>query len=236
MSSEVLMRLENVSKIYHMGEVEVHALDQASLEIKTGELVVLVGPSGSGKSTLLNLMGGMDVPTCGRISYLGNDLSHAGDKELTLFRRNEVGFVFQFYNLIPDLTAAENIALAAEMASKPLPIDEVLQEVGLLERSRHFPSQLSGGEQQRISIARAIVKRPRLLLCDEPTGALDFQSGKMILSYLKKINSDMNTTVIIVTHNTVIAAMADRVIHMGSGKIVKDYLNEKPLSPERIEW
>ncbi|MDD3269593.1 MAG: ABC transporter ATP-binding protein [Syntrophomonadaceae bacterium] len=235
MEKPVLMRLENISKQYHMGEVIVEALKETSLDIYAGELLVIVGPSGSGKSTLLNLVGGMDKPSSGQIFFNGKELSVAGDQDLTMYRRQEIGFVFQFYNLIPDLTAAENVALAAELVEEPLTVDEALQGVGLLERSRHFPSQLSGGEQQRVSIARALVKKPHFLLCDEPTGALDYQTGKSILGLLDRVKN-MGTTVIIVTHNTAIAAMAERVIRMRSGDIIEVLVNENPLPPERIEW
>ncbi|MEN6350007.1 MAG: ABC transporter ATP-binding protein [Syntrophomonas sp.] len=236
MEKPILMRLENVSKQYQMGEVVVDALKETSLDIYESELLVIVGPSGSGKSTLLNLVGGMDAPTSGRIIFAGREISAAGEQELTMYRRKEIGFVFQFYNLIPDLTAAENVALAAGLVDQPLPVDEALQEVGLLERSRHFPSQLSGGEQQRVSIARAVVKKPRFLLCDEPTGALDYQTGKSILGLLDRVKREMGSTVIIVTHNTAIAEIAERVIRMRSGNIVEITTNRNPLPPERIEW
>ncbi len=236
MGESILLHLEKVSKQYQMGEVVVDALLESDLEIKTDELIVMVGPSGSGKSTLLNILGGMDQPTTGQVLFMGRDLSKAEDKELTQYRRNQVGFVFQFYNLIPDLTAEENIALAAQLVDNPLPVSEVLEMVGLQERNRHFPSQLSGGEQQRIAIARAIVKRPPLLLCDEPTGALDYETGKSVLSLLDRINREMGSTVIIVTHNTAIAAMARRVIRLRRGSIVEVTENANPLTPERIEW
>lgn len=230
------MRLEKISKQYQMGEVVVDALRETSLDIYEGELLVIAGPSGSGKSTLLNLVGGMDVPTTGRIIFAGKEISAASDQELTMYRRQEIGFVFQFYNLIPDLTAAENVALAAGLVEEPLTVDEALQEVGLLERSRHFPAQLSGGEQQRVSIARAVVKKPRFLLCDEPTGALDYQTGKSILGLLDRVKREIGSTVIIVTHNTAITDIAERVIRMRSGNIVEIITNENPLPPERVEW
>ncbi|MEN6326151.1 MAG: ABC transporter ATP-binding protein [Syntrophomonas sp.] len=236
MEKPLLMRLENVSKQYHMGEVIVEALKNTSLDIYEGELLVILGPSGSGKSTLLNLLGGMDKPSSGQIFFNSQELSTADEQDLTMYRRREIGFVFQFYNLIPDLTAAENIALAAELVDDALSLDEALKGVGLLERSRHFPAQLSGGEQQRISIARALVKKPRLLLCDEPTGALDYQTGKSILELLEKVKREFGSTVIIVTHNTAIAEMAERVIRMRSGLIIETIVNENPLPPERIEW
>jgi putative ABC transport system ATP-binding protein len=236
MESELLMVIENISKTYIMGEVRVQALKESSLNIYPGELLVILGPSGSGKSTLLNIIGGMDRPDSGQVIFKGLDLSKASDRELTMFRRHEVGFVFQFYNLISDLTAWENVELAASLVDDPLDSDEVLKQVGLTDRKDHFPAQLSGGEQQRISIARALVKKPSLLLCDEPTGALDLATGKTILELLKKANQLMGSTIIIVTHNTAIAQMADRVIRMGSGSIADIYNNESPVPPERIEW
>lgn len=219
-----------------MGEVTVEAIKEISLTIFEGELLVILGPSGSGKSTLLNIIGGMDVVSSGRVYYGQEDLSRAGEEKLTRFRRYELGFVFQFYNLIPDLTARENVELAAGLVERPLPVDEVLKEVGLETRMDHFPSQLSGGEQQRVAIARAAVKSPRLLLCDEPTGALDHLTGKLILGLLAKVNRERKSTVVIVTHNAPISAMAHRVIRMSSGKIVEITENQSPASPERIEW
>lgn len=234
--SKVLMRLEDVSRTYIMGEVSVKALKDVTLDILEGELLVILGPSGSGKSTLLNLIGGMDLPTDGHILYSQHDLSNAKEEVLTRYRRNEVGFIFQFYNLIPDLTARENVELASNLVDKPEKATKVLQEVGLKERANHFPTQLSGGEQQRVSIARALVKNPRLLLCDEPTGALDDQNGKMILGLLAEIKQQRGSTVIIVTHNSAIAPIANRVIKMRSGSIVELTTNPNPLPPERIEW
>jgi putative ABC transport system ATP-binding protein len=236
MERQVLMRLEKVRKTYDMGEVKVEALKESSLDIYDGELLIILGPSGSGKSTLLNIMGGMDSPTSGQVIFADQNISGGGEDVLTHYRRNEVGFVFQFYNLIPDLTARENVELAAQLVKKPLPIDEILEEVGLNQRMDHFPSQMSGGEQQRISIARAVIKNPRLLLCDEPTGALDFQTGKLILGLLKKINQEKGCTVILITHNTAIGAMGDRVARMRSGEIVEITENPNPISPEGIEW
>lgn len=236
MPQEVLMSLKNISKTYTMGEVQVEALKETSLEIYEGELLVILGPSGSGKSTLLNLMGGIDQPGTGQIVFNNRPLTNAREKDLTLYRRRDVGFVFQFYNLIPDLTAAENVALAAELVAEPLAVDEVLQDVGLFERRDHFPSQLSGGEQQRVAIARAIVKRPRLLLCDEPTGALDYETGKMVLKLLSGVREKYAGTVVIVTHNTAIGGMADRVVRMRSGQVVDILVNACPLPPERIDW
>ncbi len=236
MDTEVLMKLNNVTKSYVMGEVTVEALKETTLDIYSGELLVILGPSGSGKSTLLNIIGGMDKPSSGEIIFKDRNLSKASDHELTLFRRNEIGFVFQFYNLISDLTAGENVELAASLVKNPLTSQEVLTQVGLADRIDHFPSQLSGGEQQRISIARAMVKNPTLLLCDEPTGALDYQTGKTILGLLKKAQELMGRTIIIVTHNTAIGEIADRVVRMRSGSIAEISLNESPVPPERIEW
>lgn len=236
MQKNVLMKLDRVTKTYIMGEITVEALKETSLEIYEGELLVILGPSGSGKSTLLNIMGGMDTPTSGAVYFQGENLSRAGQAHLTRYRRNEVGFVFQFYNLIPDLTAQENVELAADLVEKPLPAREVLAKVGLESRMDHFPSQLSGGEQQRVSIARAAVKNPRLLLCDEPTGALDNQTGRLILALLKQINRERKSTVAIVTHNTAIGAMAERIVRMSSGGIVETTVNQDPLPPERVEW
>lgn len=233
---EELMRFENITKTYDMGEVKVEALKESSFDIWRGELIVILGPSGSGKSTLLNIMGGMDTPDSGQIFFSGRNLSRAGSKELTQYRRRDIGFIFQFYNLIPDLTAYENIALAAELVDDPLPVDEVLEEVGLTERRNHFPAQLSGGEQQRVAIARALVKRPQLLLCDEPTGSLDDQTGKMVLGLLSRVSSKEKMTVVIVTHNTSIGQIANRILRLRSGQIVEIIVNENPLPAERIEW
>lgn len=230
------MSLTGVTRYFKMGEVTVRALEETTLNIFEGEILVLLGPSGSGKSTLLNILGGMDLPSTGRVVFDGLDLSRASEGALTAYRRKEVGFVFQFYNLIPDLTAWENVELAAGLVDNPLPLEEVFKEVGILERKDHFPSQLSGGEQQRVAIARGAAKNPRLLLCDEPTGALDHQSGKLILSLLARINRDRGSTVVIVTHNTVIGDMAHRVARMRSGQIVEMVENDSPVSPERIEW
>lgn len=228
--------IENLKKTYKMGEVNVHALNDVSFEIEKGEFVVILGPSGSGKSTLLNIVGGMDLPSEGRVFIEGKEITSYGDKEMTLYRRNTVGFVFQFYNLMSNLTAKENVELATEICSDALNIDEVMDAVGLKDRSDHFPSQLSGGEQQRVAIARAVAKNPQLLLCDEPTGALDFQTGVAILDLLSRINREYNKTVVVITHNASIAQMADRVVKMRSGKILENIKNDKPLSTERIEW
>lgn len=236
LANKVLMSLTDISKTYTMGEVKVEALKPTSLEIYAGELLVILGPSGSGKSTLLNLIGGIDAPSGGQTVYGNQALTNGSEKDLTRYRRQEVGFVFQFYNLVADLTAAENVALAAELVAEPLAVDDVLRDVNLLERRDHFPSQLSGGEQQRVAIARAIVKNPKLLLCDEPTGALDYETGKLVLRLLRDIQEKHGSTVIIVTHNTAIADMADRVVRMRSGSVADIFINENPLLPERIEW
>ncbi|MDD3894071.1 MAG: ABC transporter ATP-binding protein [Syntrophomonadaceae bacterium] len=230
------MQLNNVTRTYLMGEVKVQALHPVNLEIYHGELLVILGQSGSGKSTMLNILGGMDTPDSGCAMFGGLDLAKANDKFLTEYRRREVGFVFQFYNLIPDLTARENVELAANLVENPLPVEKVLEQFGLGGRMDHFPSQLSGGEQQRVSIARALVKNPKILLCDEPTGALDFETGKIVLTLLETVNREWNTTVVIVTHNTPLADMAGRVIKMRSGKIIDIIENHVPLRPELIEW
>ncbi len=219
-----------------MGEVQVEALRESSLEIPEGDLLVLLGPSGSGKSTLLNLLGGMDLPSGGDVWFRRENLATAKERELTCYRRRVVGFVFQFFNLIPDLTARENVAIAAELVESPLPIEEVLDRVGMTDRMDHFPSQMSGGEQQRVAIARAVVKNPLLLLCDEPTGSLDAATGRLILALIEEINRTLGTTVVIVTHNAAIAAMGRRVVRMSSGLIVEESVNETPLPPERISW
>ncbi|WFA10471.1 ABC transporter ATP-binding protein [Tissierella sp. Yu-01] len=219
-----------------MGEVIVPAIKHIDLEINKGEFVVILGPSGSGKSTLLNIIGGMDTPSEGKVIMDGEDIINFNDKRLTYYRRDKIGFVFQFYNLMGTLTARENVELATEICKNALDIDEVLETVGLGERKDHFPSQMSGGEQQRVAIARAVAKNADLLLCDEPTGALDFETGIRILALLKEINKKYNKTVVIITHNTPIGDMADRVIKMRSGEIIEDYINENPVDPERIEW
>lgn len=233
---QVLMKVENVSKSYQMGEVPVNALQNADFELYEGEFVVILGPSGSGKSTLLNILGGMDLPSEGCVLVKGEEITKYNDRKLTAYRRDKVGFVFQFYNLMANLTARENVELATEICKEALNIDEVMEAVGLGERKGHFPSQMSGGEQQRVAIARAVAKNPLLLLCDEPTGALDFQTGIMILELLHKINKTFNKTVVIITHNMAIGDMGDRVIKMRSGKIVEIKENQNPIPPERIEW
>jgi len=228
--------LRAVSKVYRMGDVEVQALREVDLDLYAGELVVLLGASGSGKSTLLNILGGLDVPTSGEVRYMDHSLSSAGEEALTRFRREHVGFVFQFYNLIPSLTALENVSLVTEIAEHPLDPEEALRLVGLTERRNHFPAQLSGGEQQRVAIARAVAKRPDALLCDEPTGALDYATGKMVLEVLASVNRELGTTTAVITHNAAIAGMADRVIRMSSGRIVEVTRNVRRLSPSELSW
>lgn len=225
-----------LSKVYHMGEVEVHALRSVDLELYEGEFVVLLGPSGSGKSTILNILGGLDTPSSGRVIFRDHDLVAADERELTRFRREHVGFVFQFYNLIPSLTALENVELITEISDNPMPAEEALKLVGLGERLHHFPAQLSGGEQQRVAIARAIAKRPDVLLCDEPTGALDFNTGKLVLEVLEHVNQNLGTTTAVITHNAAIAAMADRVIRLGSGQIVEIHRNATKARPGDLQW
>ncbi len=225
-----------LTKTYRMGEAEVHALRGVDLDIGAGEFIVLLGPSGSGKSTLLNILGGLDTPSSGSIAFKDHDLSQADEAALTRYRREHVGFVFQFYNLIPALTARENVALVTDIAVQPMPAAEALAWVGLAERLDHFPSQLSGGEQQRVAIARAIAKRPDVLLCDEPTGALDYQTGKLVLEVIAKINAELGTTAMVITHNAAIAGMADRIFKLGDGKIVGESRPERKLTPAEISW
>lgn len=231
-----ILRVENLCKSYQMGEIEVKALKDASFHVNEGEFVVVLGPSGSGKSTLLNIIGGMDTPTSGKVFFNEEEITGFDEKKLTEFRRSRVGFVFQYYNVMASLTAEENVELAMEIVENPLPVDEVIKAVGLDERRDHFPSQLSGGEQQRVSIARAIAKNPELLLCDEPTGALDYNTGISIMSLLRKLNREMGKTLIVITHNSDIALMADRVIRMRSGEIIADTVNLNPVNAEEIKW
>ncbi|MFP6657611.1 MAG: ABC transporter ATP-binding protein [Pirellulales bacterium] len=233
---EILMRLESVSRVFQMGEVEVRALDGFSLDIFAGELIVLVGPSGSGKTTALNIIGGLDRATSGRVYFKGRVMTTATPRELTRFRRESVGFVFQFYNLVPNLTARENVTVATELCPAAMDEARALDLVDLGDRVEHFPSQLSGGEQQRVAIARALAKNPELLLCDEPTGALDFETGKRALRLLRDVARDMDKTVIIITHNTAIAEIADRVVYLRSGEIVSIDVNDSPAPPEEIIW
>jgi putative ABC transport system ATP-binding protein len=219
-----------------MGEVSVEVLKRITLDIHTDELLAIVGPSGSGKTTILNLVGGLDSPTVGQIFYRGRDLTRATPSALTAYRRTEVGFIFQFFNLVPNLTARENILIAAELIAEPRDVDEVLRLVGLEDRSEHFPSQMSGGEQQRVAIARAVAKRPTLLLCDEPTGSLDFHTGKRVLRLLVDLNRQWQTTVVIITHNSAIAEVAHRVVHLRSGEITEVVRNPSPIAPEEVVW
>jgi putative ABC transport system ATP-binding protein len=232
----VLLQARALAKTYRTGEVEVRALHDVDLEVARGEFIVLLGPSGSGKSTLLNILGGLDVPSAGSVRFAGQDLSAASEAELTAYRRRHVGFVFQFYNLIPSLTVRENVALVTDIAAQPMPVDEAIDRVGLTPRRDHFPAQLSGGEQQRVAIARAIVKRPELLLCDEPTGALDYQTGKLVLQVIADIHREIGTTVIVITHNAAIAGMADRVIHLGDGGIQRIDANAHRITAAELSW
>lgn len=228
--------MESVTKTYAMGEITVHALREVSLQILEGELLVILGASGSGKSTLMNILGGLDTPTSGSVQYRGTDITRATEDELTRFRRSSVGFVFQFYNLIPSLTALENVQLVTDIVERPMDPAHALDLVGLGNRLHHFPSQLSGGEQQRVAIARAIAKQPDVLLCDEPTGALDYSTGVLVLDVIEQVHRELNTTVALITHNASIADMADRVIGMQSGSIQREYCNVTRTSPLDIVW
>jgi putative ABC transport system ATP-binding protein len=232
----VLMRLEQVDRWFQMGEIRVEALKGVSLEILQAEFLALVGPSGSGKTTILNLVGGLDSPSQGKILYRGRDLSQADSRQLTQYRREEVGFVFQFYNLVPNLTARENIMVSTDISERPRDVDEVLDLVGLRDRADHFPAQLSGGEQQRVAIARAVAKNPELLLCDEPTGALDFATGKRVLRLLVDLNRQLRKTVVVNTHNSALASVAERVVHLRSGEITEIGTNASPIAPEEVIW
>ena len=236
MDVTAVFRARGLTKVYHMGEVEVYALRDVDLDLFAGEFLVLLGPSGSGKSTLLNILGGLDVPTSGTVRFLDHDLTVDDERELTRFRREHVGFVFQFYNLIPSLTALENVALVTDIAERPMDPAEALRLVGLSDRMHHFPAQLSGGEQQRVAIARAIAKRPDVLLCDEPTGALDYETGLIVLQALAEVNRTLGTTVAVITHNAAIAGMADRVLRMRSGRITEITRNEHRLAPTELTW
>jgi putative ABC transport system ATP-binding protein len=236
MDAKAVFQAQGLSKVCHMGEVDVYALREVDLELFVGEFVVLLGPSGSGKSTLLNILGGLDVPTSGSVRFLDHDLTVNDERELTRFRREHVGFVFQFYNLIPSLTALENVALVTDIAQRPMDPAEALRMVGLEERMHHFPAQLSGGEQQRVAIARALAKQPDVLLCDEPTGALDYETGLIVLKVLAEVNRKLGTTVAVITHNAAIAGMADRVIRMRSGRITELERNAGRLAPTELTW
>lgn len=235
-SADAVFHMHEITKVYRMGDVEVHALRGVTLDLLPGEFVVMLGPSGSGKSTLLNILGGLDVPTSGEVHYRDHNLTDASREELTRFRREHVGFVFQFYNLVPSLTALENTSLVTEISANPLNAEECLRMVGLGERLHHFPAQLSGGEQQRVAIARAVVKRPEVLLCDEPTGALDYTTGKLVLEILDRVNRELETITVVITHNAAIAAMADRVLRISSGQIVDVQKNERRASPAELTW
>jgi len=236
MGHDVLYTVRNLTKSYQMGDVTVYALRGVDLEIYDGEFLVLLGPSGSGKSTLLNLVGGMDTPTDGTVQLGELDLADFSERRLTAYRREHVGFIFQFFNLIPSLTARENVEIAAQICPNPLPVDETLELVGLLDRADHFPSQLSGGEQQRVAIARAVCKNPEVVLGDEPTGALDYETGKVVLDVLKDVHRRSGKTVIVVTHNAAIAAMADRVVRLRSGRIQSIETIEAPVEPKDLKW
>jgi len=233
---EIVYEARGLRKVYQTGELDVVALHGVDIDFHASELVVLLGASGSGKSTLLNILGGLDLPSSGHLRYKGWDLTGAGEKTLTLFRRNCVGFVFQFYNLIPSLTARENVALITEISRDPMTPEEALEMVGLKGRMDHFPSQLSGGEQQRVAIARAIAKKPEVLLCDEPTGALDITTGIAVLEAVERINRELGTLTVIITHNAAMAEMADRVLHLSDGQIVKSRRNEVRMPASKLEW
>jgi len=231
-----VFHIHQIAKIYRAGDVDVHALRGVDFDLNEGEFIVVLGPSGSGKSTLLNILGGLDTPTSGEVIYRDHNLTSATEAALTRFRREHVGFVFQFYNLVPSLTALENVTLVTEIAENPMDPKEALRMVGLGERLHHFPAQLSGGEQQRVAIARAVAKRPDILLCDEPTGALDYSTGKLVLDILELVNRKLGTITVIITHNAAIAGMADRVIRMSSGAIIEIQRNEKRITSSDLSW
>jgi putative ABC transport system ATP-binding protein len=232
----LIFQARGLTKVYQMGEVQVQALRGVDLDLYAGEFVVLLGPSGSGKSTLLNILGGLDTPTSGSVRYADHDLSLDDDASMTQYRRSHVGFVFQFYNLIPSLTARENVALVTEIAENPMAPEEALALVGLGQRLDHFPTQMSGGEQQRVAIARAVAKRPQVLLCDEPTGALDAQTGVMVLDVIARVNRELGTTTVVITHNAVIAAMADRVVYFSDGLVARIERNEHKKAASELHW
>ncbi|MDA7951336.1 MAG: ABC transporter ATP-binding protein [Pirellulaceae bacterium] len=231
-----ILKLTDIRRDFHMGEVTVSVLHGLDLTVYEGEILVIVGPSGSGKTTILNLIGGLDTPTGGTITYRGDSISDFDKRKQTAYRRNEIGFVFQFYNLAPNLTAKENVLVTTEISKNPIDADDVLEMVDLSDRAEHFPSQLSGGEQQRVAIARAIAKNPDLLLCDEPTGALDFETGKKVLRLLVDLNRDLGKTILMITHNAALAAIADRVVHIRSGEITEIEINASPIPPEEVTW
>lgn len=233
---EPFILFDNVIKIYRMGEVEIRAVDGANFSIEKGEFTVIVGPSGAGKTTILNILGGMDQCTSGRIIVDGREVSKSTPRQLTEYRRYDIGFVFQFYNLVQNLTALENVELASQICNNPLDAEETMREVGLANRMNNFPSQLSGGEQQRVAIARALAKNPKLLLCDEPTGALDYVTGKQILALLQKTCRERGMTVVVITHNLALTPMADKVIHIRNGKVDRLEINDHPVPVEQIEW
>lgn len=234
--AQTLIRMENASRIFRMGDVDVQALIEADLTVKEGEFIVVLGPSGSGKSTLLNLIGGMDRANSGRIWYRDQELSALSDGDLTVYRREEVGFIFQLYNVVPTLTAYENVQVAVELVADPMDPMEALRVVGLTDRADHFPAQLSGGEQQRVSIARALAKRPRLILADEPTGALDLPTARSVLGVLQRLNRDQRISVFLITHNPAIAAIAHRVVRIVSGRITELRVNERPANADAVTW
>jgi putative ABC transport system ATP-binding protein len=233
---EPVFLARDITKVYHMGEVDVHALRGVSLELHESEFLVLLGPSGSGKSTLLNILGGLDVPTSGTVIYRGQNLTTADERDLTMYRRRHVGFVFQFYNLIPSLTARENVALVTDIVERPMAPEEALELVNLGQRLDHFPSQLSGGEQQRVAIARAVAKRPDVLLCDEPTGALDIATGVLVLEAIDQVNRELGTTTAVITHNAAVSAMADRVVSLADGRIASERRNDQKVRASELHW
>jgi len=235
-TDRALLRLERVDKVFQMGEVAVRALDDVSLTIRDGEFLVMAGPSGSGKSTILNIVGGLDTASAGEVWFRDREMTSFNTAELTRYRRETVGFVFQFYNLVPNLSAEENVMVSTELSDDPMDVTKALQLVGLAERMHHFPSQMSGGEQQRVAIARALAKNPQLLLCDEPTGALDFKTGKRVLRMLVDLNRQLGKTIVLITHNSAIAPVADRVIRLRSGQVVETHDNPRPTPPEEIIW
>ena len=235
-ASEAVLEARSLTKVYRMGEVDVHALRGVDFQLFQSEFLVLLGPSGSGKSTLLNILGGLDTPSSGSVHYRDHDLGDASASELTRYRRDHVGFVFQFYNLIPSLTAKENVALVTDISRDPMDPAEALALVGLGDRVDHFPAQLSGGEQQRVAIARAIAKQPEVLLCDEPTGALDFRTGVQVLEVIDRVNRELGTTTAVITHNVPVAAIADRVVTLADGRVASEERNETKLAPQDVRW